>query len=158
VTRSCLKSIRDKGPNKVGARHKTYSPVRQLGGHSWDHCMPRTHTHNAYTHPMHLWVGEAIMPQITTWLIVSEQMSRLSEIWAWLVRTPPPSPSLRCHKMYWWSLASRAVYQMWPRGRGIVKKKRLTTGPDDRKCLRCSLLCKFVTRPHRINNEIDLFL
>ena len=34
---------------------------------------------------MHLWVGEAIMPQITTWLIVSEQMSRLSEIWAWLV-------------------------------------------------------------------------
>lgn len=35
---------------------------------------------------MHLWVGEAIMPQITTWLIVSEQMSRLSEIWAWLVR------------------------------------------------------------------------
>ena len=35
---------------------------------------------------MHLWVGEAIMPQITTWLIVSEQMSRLSEIWAGLVR------------------------------------------------------------------------
>lgn len=31
------------------------------------------------------------MPQITTWLIVSEQMSRLSEIWARLVRKPPPS-------------------------------------------------------------------
>lgn len=31
------------------------------------------------------------MPQITTWLIVSEQMSRLSEIWARLVREPPPS-------------------------------------------------------------------
>lgn len=87
MTRSCLKSIRDKGPNKVRARHKTYSPVRQLGGHSWDHAMPHTQTHttdNAYT-VVYLWVGEAIMPQITTWLIVSEQMSRLSEIWAWLV-------------------------------------------------------------------------
>lgn len=42
---------------------------------------------------MHLWVGEAIMPQITTWLIVSEQMSRLSEIWAGLVHEPPPSPA-----------------------------------------------------------------
>lgn len=42
---------------------------------------------------MHLWVGEAIMPQITTWLIVSEQMSRLSEIWAGLVRKPPSSPA-----------------------------------------------------------------
>lgn len=40
---------------------------------------------------MHLWVGEAIMPQITTWLIVSEQMSRLSEIRARPVRKPPPS-------------------------------------------------------------------
>lgn len=40
---------------------------------------------------MHLWVGEAIMPQITTWLIVSEQMSRLSEIWAWLVCKLPSS-------------------------------------------------------------------
>lgn len=29
------------------------------------------------------------MPQITTWLIVSEQMSRLSEIWACLVCKPP---------------------------------------------------------------------
>lgn len=49
--------------------------------------MPHTQTHttdNAYT-VVYLWVGEAIMPQITTWLIVSEQMSRLSEIWAWLV-------------------------------------------------------------------------
>lgn len=42
---------------------------------------------------MHLWVGEAIMPQITTWLIVSEQMSRLSEIWAGLVRKPPSPPA-----------------------------------------------------------------
>ena len=31
------------------------------------------------------------MPQITTWLIVSEQMSRLSEIWAWLVCKLPSS-------------------------------------------------------------------
>lgn len=38
---------------------------------------------------MFLWVGEAIMPQITTWLIVSEQMSRLSKIWACLVCKPP---------------------------------------------------------------------
>ncbi len=110
MTRSCLKSIRDKGPNKVRARHKTYSPVRQLGGHSWDHRMTHTHTHThtqthtLHTHtPMHLWVGEAIMPQITTWLIVSEQMSRLSEIWAWLVCTLPSLSqlSLRSRRIYW---------------------------------------------------------
>lgn len=86
MTRSCLKSIRDKGPNKVRARHKTYSPVRQLGGHSWDR---RTVTHTHIHTLVGVWVGgwldEAIMPQITTWLIVSEQMSRLSEVRGWLV-------------------------------------------------------------------------
>ena len=50
MTRSCLKSIGDKGPNKVRARHKTYSPVRQLGGHSWDRRMTHTHTHRRIPH------------------------------------------------------------------------------------------------------------
>lgn len=70
---------------------------------------------------MHLWVGEAIMPQITTWLIVSEQMSRLSEIWARLVRKPsPPAFSIAAQNL---SIKPRASDVASQTQKGKKKKK-----------------------------------
>lgn len=146
MTRSCLKSIRDKGPNKVRARHKTYSPVRQLGGHSWDHRMPHTHRHAHITHtrahtPIYLWVGEAIMPQITTWLIVSEQMSRLSEIWACLVCKLPSQVLLNLLiRPPYWELYIRCSLTDIKR----LKRGELANKTNKRNYLRCSLLCKIL--------------
>lgn len=66
------------------------------------------------------------MPQITTWLIVSEQMSRLSEICAWLVCELPSSPACLSgcteivDKKKKKKTVLKAEYQMQPRRRKIV--------------------------------------
>lgn len=65
------------------------------------------------------------MPQITTWLIVSEQMSRLSEICAWLVCELPSSPACLsgCTEIVdkeKKKTVLKAEYQLQPRRRKIV--------------------------------------
>lgn len=102
------------------------------------------------------------MPQITTWLIVSEQMSRLSEIWAWLFCKLPSSPTfsqVAQNLLIKPRTESRISDLIWPRRHKIVKKERKINNKANKKNrLRCSLLYKNLTPPPRINNEIDLFV
>lgn len=85
------------------------------------------------------------MPQITTWLIVSEQMSRLSEIWAGLVRKPPSPPAFSIVaqnlpiKLYASAVASQTTKKK--KRKQKFKTSEINNSAREKNEVRCSPLC-----------------